>query len=168
MKREADLFRRSGFVAGLSPAELEELLSAGAFETWKAGEVIMKEGEDSDSMYLLLDGTVDVTKNMTLMTGGRGFGKAEKSMTRLTAASSPVFGEMSLFGKAPRSATVSAAGDCLLFSLSGAGYGRLCESNPRLGLAVTRKAAAILSARVRKGNEDILKLSTALSIALSR
>ncbi len=168
MKRDADMLAKSPLAADLSPEELRQLLAAGSFSRFKAGETIMREGEESDTMYLFLEGTADVTKNLTLKTAGRGFGHAEKSMTRLKAASAPVFGEMSLLGDAPRSATVSAVTDCLLFALGHDAYEALCASNPRLGLALTRKVAAILSSRVRKGNEDVLKLSTALSIALSR
>ena len=119
-------------------------------------------------MYLFLEGVVDVTKNLTLKIAGRGFGHAEKSMTRLKAGTAPVFGEMSMFGDEPRSATVTAASDCVLFELSREAFGRICDENPRLGLALIRRIASMLSSRVRKGNDDVLKLSTALSIALSR
>lgn len=168
MARDADILKRSALVSDLSDGDLSCLLKAGTFARWKAGETIMREGEESDTMYLFLEGTVDVTKNLTLKTAGKGFGQAEKSMTRLKASSAPIFGEMSLFGAAPRSATVNAVSDCLLFGLGHDAYDALCAEHPRLGLSLTRKVAAILSSRVRKGNEDVLKLSTALSIALSR
>ena len=119
-------------------------------------------------MYLFLEGVVDVSKNLTLKIAGKGFGQAEKSMTRLKAGTAPVFGEMSMFGDEPRSATLTAANDCVLFELSRNAFEGICEENPRLGLALTGRIAAMLSSRVRKGNDDVLKLSTALSIALSR
>jgi len=168
MARDAELLRKASIVADLSDADAAAILASGRFARFKSGETIMREGEEADTMYLFLEGVVDVTKNLTLKIAGRGFGHAEKSMTRLKAGTAPVFGEMSMFGDEPRSATVTAASDCVLFELSREAFGRICDENPRLGLALIRRIASMLSSRVRKGNDDVLKLSTALSIALSR
>nr|HPG86985.1 cyclic nucleotide-binding domain-containing protein [Spirochaetales bacterium] len=80
----------------------------------------------------------------------------------------PVFGEMSMFSDEPRSATVGAASDCVLFEVTRRSFEAICARDPRLGLELTRRIAVMLASRVRKGNDDVLKLSTALSIALSR
>ena len=168
MAKEAEALKRIGASVGLSEAQSQELARIGSYVRYKAGDVIMREGEASDTMYLFLEGTVDVSKELTLKIAGKGFGHAEKSMTRLAAGSAPVFGEMSIFGDEARSATVSAVNNCLLFSLTRAAYDGLCERKPDMALALTRSIAAMLSSRVRKGNEDLLKLTTALSIALSR
>lgn len=168
MLRDANALASSSIARGLPKADLERLRTAGAFERYRAGDAIMKEGETSDAMYLFLEGTVDISRSLTLKIAGRGFENAEKSMTRLKADSAAVFGEMSLFMDAPRSATVTAVTDCLLFSLSRKAYEGLCAASPALGLSLTRAVASILSFRLRKSNDDVLKLSTALSIALSR
>jgi CRP-like cAMP-binding protein len=75
---------------------------------------------------------------------------------------------MSMFGDEPRSATITAAHDCVLFQVTRKAFEQICVHNPSLGLSLTRKIATMLSSRVRKGNDDVLKLTTALSIALSR
>jgi len=168
MSRDAEQLRKSSLVADLSDEDVARLLSSGRFVRFSSGDVIMREGEESDTMYLFLEGVVDVSKNLTLRIAGKGFGHAEKSMTRLKAGTAPVFGEMSMFGDEPRSATLTAANDCVLFELSRKAFEAICGENPRLGLALTGRIAAMLSSRVRKGNDDVLKLSTALSIALSR
>lgn len=168
MRKDADKLKKACAALGLDDVESAELAAIGSYERFRTGDTIMREGESSDTMYLFLEGTVDVTKELTLKIAGRGFGHAEKSMTRLSAGIVPVFGEMSLFGDEPRSATVNAVNDCVLFALTRHAYEGLCESNSRLALSLTKKIAAMLSARVRKGNEDVLKLTTALSIALSR
>lgn len=168
MPDDAALLKKCSLVAGLSNEAVSKLLDAGRFRSFKAGDTLMREGEESDTMYLFLEGVVDVTRNLTLKVAGRGFEQAEKSMVRLKAGTAPVFGEMSMFGDEPRSATITASSDCALLELSRAAFEELCERDPRLGLALTRRIAVILSGRVRKGNDDVLKLSTALSIALSR
>lgn len=168
MRDDPGLLRKCALLNGLTDEAIQIVLSAGAFRSFKAGSAVMREGEESDTMYLFLDGSVDVTRNLTLKVAGKGFEKAEKSMVRLRAGTAPVFGEMSMFGDEPRSATITAASDCVLYEVSRASFEELCRREPALGLELTRRIATILSGRVRKGNDDVLKLSTALSIALSR
>ena len=109
-----------------------------------------------------------MTKNLTLKLGDRDFALADKSMTKLSAQWVSVFGEMSVFGPEPRSATITASTDCVLYSVNRAEFTQLCDEQPKIGLAIVRRIAAVVCSRVRKSNEEILKLSTALSIALSR
>ncbi|NLJ45977.1 MAG: cyclic nucleotide-binding domain-containing protein [Treponema sp.] len=166
--KSAAALRKVGILQDLSDEELERVLAIAEPLEVKSGTVIMREDEPGDEVFLFMEGRVDVSKNLTLKIGRAGFGRAEKSMTKLTAGQASVFGEMALFGTEPRSATVTASSDCLLYRIRREDFSALCESNPALGLKVVRRIAAVLGARVRKGNEDILKLSTALSIALSK
>jgi CRP/FNR family cyclic AMP-dependent transcriptional regulator len=165
---EITLLQKVGILADLDEGELRKVLAIAQRAAFKAGETIMREGEQGESMYFFVEGEVDVTKNLTLKLGDRDFATAEKSMTKLSADRVSVFGEMSVFGPEPRSATITASSDCVLYSVSRAGFTKLCDDENRIGLFIVRRIAAVVCARVRKGNEDVLKLSTALSIALSR
>jgi len=133
-----------------------------------AGEVVMREGEVGDSMYLFAEGQVMVTKNLTLKTGKRGFSQAEKSMVRLDARYVSFFGDMAMFENDVRSATLTASSDCLLYEIRRDDFERLAAENSLLGYKLVRRIAEVLCHRVRQGNQDILKLTTALSIALSK
>jgi CRP/FNR family transcriptional regulator, cyclic AMP receptor protein len=165
---EIELLRKVGILADLDDGELRKVLAISQRVAFKAGETIMREGEQGEAMYFFVEGEVDVTKNLTLKLGDRDFATAEKSMNKLSADKVSVFGEMSVFGPEPRSATITASSNCVLYSVNRAEFTRLCDSEHRIGLSIVRRIAAVLCARVRKGNEDVLKLSTALSIALSR
>jgi CRP/FNR family transcriptional regulator, cyclic AMP receptor protein len=165
---EIDLLRKIGILSDLDDEQLGEVLAVSKRVAFKSGETIMREGEQGETMYFFVEGEVDVTKNLTLKLGDRDFATTDKSMNRLKAGVASVFGEMSVFGPEPRSATITASTDCVLYSVSRADFSKLCEENSRLGFLIVRRIAAVLCARVRKGNEDVLKLSTALSIALSR
>ncbi len=167
-EKNAAQLRRVGILQDLSEGELAGVLRIAERLEIKAGAVIMKEDEPGDEVFLFTEGQVDVTKNLTLKLGREGFGRAEKSMTKLKAGQASVFGEMSLFGPEPRSATVTAAADCVLYRIHRADFSALCEADPRAGLKIVRRIAEVLGSRLRKGNEDVLKLSTALSIALSK
>jgi len=166
--KNAAALRKVGILQDLSDDELAKILRIAEYEEIKAGTVIMKEDEPGDEVFLFTEGQVDVSKNLTLKLGHEGFGRAEKSMTKLKAGQASVFGEMALFGTEPRSATITAATDCVLYRVARSDFTELCDSNPAMGLKVVRRIAAVLGTRVRKGNEDVLKLSTALSIALSK
>ncbi|MCX7024079.1 MAG: cyclic nucleotide-binding domain-containing protein [Spirochaetes bacterium] len=161
-------FRKIGILSELDDAGLEAVADIARRVSFDTGETIMHEGENGETMYLFVEGEVDVTKNLTLKIGRKGFGQAEKSMNKLKAEHVSVFGEMAMFGAEPRSATITAASQCVLYEISREDFASLCAARPTLGVKVLRRIAAVLSSRVRKGNEDVLKLSTALSIALSK
>ena len=76
MAKDAELLRRTSLLDGLSADAVALLLASGRFVRFKAGETVMREGEESDTMYLFLEGDVDVTKNLTLKISGKGFGHA--------------------------------------------------------------------------------------------
>lgn len=74
---------------------------------FNAGETILSQGEDGDTAFLIINGSVDVIVGEG--TKARGVGTLEAG---------DVFGEMSLIEPGPRSATVKAVADaeCLVTS----------------------------------------------------
>ena len=67
---------------------------------FKLGDTILTEGEDGDSAFLVVDGSVEVSV---------GAGSQAKAVGTVSAGE--VFGEMSLIEPGPRSATVRALTD---------------------------------------------------------
>jgi CRP/FNR family cyclic AMP-dependent transcriptional regulator len=161
-------FAGIGLFRDLSAEETGEVRRIAREMRVPAGQVIMREGEVGDSMFLFAEGEVLVTKNLTLKTGKRGFSQAEKSMVRLNAQFVSFFGDMAMFENDVRSATITASTDCLLYEIRRDDFEALAARNGQLGYKLIRKIAAVLCGRVRQGNQDILKLTTALSIALSK
>ena len=163
-----EALRKIGLLAELSGEELEAIRGIAREVRFSSGEVIMREGEVGDSMYLFAEGEAMVTKNLTLKTGKQGFSQAEKSMVRLNARYVSFFGDMAMFENDVRSATITASGDCRLYEIRREDFERLAAERPGLAYRLVREIAAVLCKRVRQGNQDILKLTTALSIALSK
>lgn len=155
-------------VMGLDDDERAELAGVVKSMEISRGSVIMREGEVGDSMYFLARGVVEVTQRLTLKTDGQGLGKADKSVVKLSAEHVPFFGDMALFEDEPRSATITASTDCLIFQISRPDFEGLCRRNPALGIRIVSRIAAVLCQRLRRSNQDVLKLTTALSLALSR
>jgi len=69
-------------------------------QKFKAGETILTEGEDGDTAFLIVDGSVEVI-----------IGEGGKAKVVGTLGAGEVFGEMSLIEPGPLSATVKAESD---------------------------------------------------------
>lgn len=163
-----DDLKRVGVLSDLTDEEIGLVAAIARRTEVGTGTVLMREGEVGDSMYLFAEGEVVVTKNLTLKVGRAGFSRAEKSMVKLNARYVSFFGDMAMFEADTRSATITASTDCLLFEVRRDDFEALCAGHPRLGYKLIRRIAAVLCGRIRQGNQDILKLTTALSIALSK
>ncbi|MCX7882587.1 MAG: cyclic nucleotide-binding domain-containing protein [Brevinematales bacterium] len=135
---------------------------------YKKGEVIVSEGEEGTSLFLFRKGVVQVTSQITLRRAGEEWLEAEKSIATYDETKMPFFGEMSLLTGAPRSATVKAMTDVDLYEVFQKDFYRLCDENHTLGYKLLRAIAGVLCERIRTLNQNILKLTTALSIVVSK
>jgi len=147
---------------GLSDAQLGAVAAGVRRREASAGTAILREGERGDSLFILAGGSVDTTKRLGLLSGEAA--ARQKVLVRLTAPQ--FFGEMGLLEDAERSATVTAATDCVLYELTRSDFARLAEADLALGYRVVRNIAAALSARLRSSGQDVVKLTAALSLAL--
>lgn len=150
----------------LSEEQLEEIRRLVSVRQVEEGEVVFSEGEPSDSLYILQEGKVEVYARLTLL-GDTGDRKGlSKTIVTLDATDRPFFGEMGLFGRLPRTATVKALTPATLLVIPNEGFDAACQADPLLGYLVTRQIAHVLCVRLRQANQDVLKLTTALSLAL--
>lgn len=79
----------------------------GEKETFRHGEIIFREGEDSDFAYMIESGTVEIFKKM------------QKGTVLLTTLGpGEIFGEMGLLSQHPRSASAAADGQVMLKKLT--------------------------------------------------
>jgi len=108
--------------ADLPPAELDCLLTHSRPVLFTVGEAIVQEGAIGRSLYLVITGRVEVEKEVQ---PGRIIHVAE-------LGPGEVFGEMTLFQGAPRSATVRALEDSQLLRVDRAGVRELLERDPAL------------------------------------
>ena len=152
---------------GLKKHELDLVAKLITCREIDPGAVIIREDETGTEMYLLTEGVVDIHKTLTIVTSKNEFGKKERSFIRLTGGDHCFFGELALFGNGRRSATVKAVNKCSLMVIKGTEFHNLCSGNPRIGYVVVTNIAVGLAENLRKTNEDVIKLTTALSLALS-
>jgi small-conductance mechanosensitive channel len=102
----------------LRAEEKQHLANAMVPRLFGAGERIIEEGAEGQTFYVVASGTVAVTT------------KRGVEVTRLGRGQ--YFGEMSLLTGEPRSATVVAVDDSVLFELDRPGFGKLFAAHPGL------------------------------------
>ncbi len=85
------------------------------------GEFIVKEGDSGNYMFVIIEGKVKVLLK-----------RGKKEIVLATLEKGNFFGEMSLFGGNPRSASVQALTDLKLLKITREDIDRLGKSNPKL------------------------------------
>lgn len=162
------IFRDIPIFSSLNESEISDVMKITREKRFTQGDVIMREGDDGDTMYLVLEGELEVSKTLTMKFEEDDYREGEKILTRYRPDDHAVFGEMALIGRYPRSATISAMSDCRLLEINREDFLKLLEENPVVGARVLIKISESLIARLRQSSRDITRLSTALSVALGK
>ena len=158
---------------GLSPEKLSRIASIIELKEVAEGEVVIKDGDEGDTFYLLLEGEVEITKLLVMRMSRQEVDQTDKSLIRLKSDphpqfGKPAFGEMALLTEtSKRSATVLATQPSRLGVISHQRFLELCESDMEIGYRVFRSIAGEISNRLGKTNQDVLNLTTALSFVLT-
>ncbi len=122
--------------ASLDKKELKLIDRLADEVTAPSGKTIVAQGEAGNQCYVIVAGTVDVSRNgEPIATLGPG----------------DAFGEMSLLDAGPRTATVTATSSVDLLVLGQREFTRAIADVP----AVSRKLLAALARRLREGDEHI-------------
>ncbi|MCX7820271.1 MAG: cyclic nucleotide-binding domain-containing protein [Brevinematales bacterium] len=166
---EKEYLKSVPLLKDLTENELEEFAKILRPIKVKEGEIIVTEGEEGNTMFLFREGLVQVSTQITLKIGkGSEWLDTEKSIAAFDPSKMTFFGEMSLITGAPRSATVKALSQCLLYEIKKVDFDNLCNNFPEMGYKILRAIIYILSGRIRELNQSVLKLTTALSIIVSK
>jgi CRP-like cAMP-binding protein len=140
-----EVLRRSPLFEMLSEAELQVLAELSRARPFAAGEVVFREGDAGDALFVLAKGEVEV------VTSGAG-----AHPHALAAISAPdAFGEMSLIDREVRSATVRARTECVALQL-GADSFTAFRNRSRDGFTLFLvNVARVLSSRLREANRRL-------------
>jgi CRP-like cAMP-binding protein len=163
---EINLFKKISLFQDLKEEEVKQVLRLSVPRTFPVGSVIIREDEAGDSMFIMVKGEVEITKRLGVVLDEET--PNERIIIRLKAEEGVCFGEMSLLENEPRSATVTALTECLLMEMGRENFMRLIRENSDMGCKVLWRLAQLLSRYLRKTNQDMVKLTTAMAIALGR
>ncbi len=122
------LLARSELFAMLGSEELRRVAAESRRQAFTAGSAVVREGESGQSLFVVVEGVLDVTFSRRGQHPGR---------VRMLVPGG-MFGEHSLLTGAPRSATVTARTDSILFEVTRAALLPVLEHNPVLAEAIGR------------------------------
>ncbi|HEY5041706.1 MAG TPA: cyclic nucleotide-binding domain-containing protein [Verrucomicrobiae bacterium] len=146
------MLRRIKILADLNDAQLAHLSDFLELQEVLQWAVIFKQGDASDSMYLVMSGEL----RARTMVGG-------KETILATFGPGEFFGDMALFDHGPRSADVLANVDSTLFKISSASFDRLTREAPALATPFLQATARTLSARIRADNKRLTRIAQQFS-----
>ncbi len=133
---------------------LKKICHALETKTFSKGDVIIKEGDIGNTLYILHTGSVQVKRNTQ--------GNEQFAVVNLSADQNVFFGEIALIDSDRRSASVVALENCRTLCLDGSTFKTLCDEEPLLGYRATYRIARRIASSLRRLNEDLLTLYEAL------
>jgi CRP-like cAMP-binding protein len=132
---------RLGVFSGLPPESWRDLLSYMEVKRFRPGDVLIKQGAIDRGMYLVRKGRLAVL--VAEQEGGR--------VRRIgTIEAGSVVGEQALLDGKPRSATITALGECELLRLSFESFGEIHAKRPELAGLFLFQLARVISLRFRR------------------
>lgn len=124
------ILRRVPLFAGLDERSLQAVSILAREVAFKAGDVLMVEGEAGDEFFVILDGTVRIERG-------------DRTIRSMTAGG--FLGEIALVDRRPRTATATCVTDVRLLEIRAHEFDRLLDTLP----AVHDRIRTAISRRVR-------------------
>jgi CRP-like cAMP-binding protein len=115
----------------------------------KRGQILLREGDTGDEMFLVRSGSLVISKAVT--------GRVEQVLARVGPGD--FFGEMALFDRSPRSATIQADNDTMLLVLDRAALSNLTEISPRAAAAFFESLVLIFIERLRASGDLVAEVT---------
>ncbi|MGC4118988.1 MAG: cyclic nucleotide-binding domain-containing protein [Myxococcales bacterium] len=137
-----EMLQKTPLFADFEKADLESLAKSFEHRSVKAGTVLAREGEQSDRFFLIESGTVKVSKEA-------------KHAEVVELGPGAHFGELGILLEGPRTATVSAASDCSVYSLSVEALDAVLVASPHAAAMFLRALAISLAERLRATTDDV-------------
>jgi CRP-like cAMP-binding protein len=146
---DAAFLTQSPLFRNLDEAERAQVLIIGDIRSFPAGQVLFREGEPGDGLYLVVKGSVRISKQ-----GSTG----EEALAVL--APPAFFGEMALIDNSARAADAIANEDSILFFIPLPGLRALIEAQHRIALKILYALCEVLAQRLRETNERYMSIFT--------
>ena len=121
------------------------MVTGGLGKVYGDGEEIVRQGETGDCMYVIQMGQAEAIQ-----------GKEGKAVRLAVLGEGDVFGEMALFERKPRSATVRALGEVRVLTIDKKTFLRRVHEDPSLAFRILQK----MSWRIRELDNELVRIKT--------
>ncbi len=159
LQQSADALRQQSNL--LEDFTLDELATLGAaMRRVEAApdQVLIEEGEAGDWMLLILQGTVDVTKQIMRQDAqGQSTGVPLEVSRLAVVRAGASLGEMSMLDSEPRNARCTAIDAVQAAILTRAAVGQLIRNHPAVGAKLLVKITQLLAQRLRNTSAQLVK-----------
>jgi CRP-like cAMP-binding protein len=139
-----EVLAKAGLFQGVAPEAAEALASSLSYADYSRGDTVFSEGEQGDSLYIVLSGKVKV---------GRRAADGRENMLSVMGPSD-MFGELSLFDPGPRTATATVVTDARVASLAHDSLRPWITDRPEIAEQLLR----VLARRLRRTNDALADL----------
>jgi CRP-like cAMP-binding protein len=133
---------------GLSEAEARVIFHLSEEVPLEAGQVLFKEGDKGDAVFVVVSGEVEVLK--------RSQAGQERTLAKLSPGA--VVGEMSLISSSPRSASARASSAAMLLRIPSPAFQGLVNAGSVAALKMVHNFAQVLSKRLAAVDERLINL----------
>jgi CRP-like cAMP-binding protein len=113
-------------------------------KTYRDGEVIVRQGEAGDCMFVIQAGQVEVIRD----------NEKQRGIRLAILHETDFFGEMALFDREVRSATVRALGDAQILTVDKKSFLRRVHEDPSLAFRILEQ----MSHRIRELDAELARL----------
>ncbi len=138
LKREA--LANMPLFGKLSERELLRVMQAVEARAYQDGEVIIREGDKGDELFIVLEGSVRVSRS-------------DQILTRLGAGEH--FGEMALIRSVPRSATITAEGPAELIAVRRADFFEILRKEHEIAVKMLWQFLGVLADRLDTTSSEL-------------
>ncbi len=138
LKREA--LANMPLFSKLSERELLRVMQSVEARDYKDGEVIIREGDKGDELFIVLEGSVSVTRQGQVL-------------TRLGAGEH--FGEMALIRSVPRSATITAEGGAELIAVRRSDFFEILRKEHEIAVKMLWQFLGVLADRLDTTSSEL-------------
>ena len=151
MAKSADLdfLRQVSLFRDIADGERQAIWSRLEERRLRRGEALFRERDAGTEMFFIHTGMVIVSKFVA--------GRVEQVLARLGPGD--FFGEMSLFDGQPRSATIQAETDTVLYWLDRANLEELIKENPRAATAFFKQLVQVFIKRLRDSSDLVAEVT---------
>ncbi|MEJ2721630.1 MAG: cyclic nucleotide-binding domain-containing protein [bacterium] len=114
-------------------------------KVYRDGEVIVRQGDLGDCMYVIQEGRVEILVE-----------KEGAEVQLRVAERGEIIGEMAVFERQPRSATVRALGQARLLTVDKKNFLRRIQEDPTVAFRIVE----IMSRRIRELSDEVARLKS--------
>ena len=152
-----DDLKKTMLADGLLDDDLKTLAGIAKVKEYYKNDIIFRENEVEDSIYVLLEGKVAIERRL--------LPNQQASHTHIqNVRRGQLFGEMGFIEKRSRSATAIAKSHVRLVKFNFQELERLIEQHEQLGLRLFRTIAELLSRRLRRMNDQWIRTVESASL----